>query len=190
MAGCCDYKPQDYYISNMKNVYDFRVQNLKTANFVNGKGGNQNFNSIVYKDELLTDEDCKTCCDKFQTFKVIYDGTNVNYNFSIDIKAYSASNGEGLSIYYTPKYSLNLIYHNVDFAYIENESLSRVLVGKNSYSELLDSVRLNDEMYYNVFKFKATVPTSKLYPKELYYNKEQGVVGYLLSDSTLFNLQN
>jgi hypothetical protein len=76
--------------------------------------------------------------------KHIYLGLNVNYNFSI---------------YYTSTYSLNLIYHNVDFAYIENESLSCVFADKNSYSEL-------------------------------YYNKEQGIVGYLLSDSILFNLKN
>lgn len=190
MAGCCDNSPQDYYIFEWPTVGDFRVQNVNSANFVNGKGASQNFNTIVYKDEMLANEDCKECCDKYQTLKVVYDGDNNNYNFSINIKAKSASGGEGLSIYYTPKYSLNLVYHNEDIAYIENESLMRVLQNKNFYTELLDSVALNNMMYYNVFKFKAAVPTNKLYPTELFYNKEKGIVGFLMSDSTMYNLDN
>ncbi len=184
ITGCCDNDPQDYTFLDWNNIRDFRVQNVNSANFVNGKGGIQNFNSVVYKDEMIIADNCPKCCDRYQTLKVIYDGENNNYNFSINIKTKSASGGDGLSIYYIPKYTLNLIYHNEDIAYIENESLSRVLVDKNVYSELMDSIKINNNVFYNVFKFNAEVATTKLYPMELYYNKVLGIVGYLMSDST------
>lgn len=190
MAGCCDVPPQDYYFSNYTNVNAFKVRDVYNATFKGNKGATHVFDNIVYKDELIANSDCSECCDKFQTLKVVYDGENVSFNLNFVITYNSASAGDGLSVFYNSKYKLNLLYYNEIFSYMENESLSRVIVGKNAYSELLDSVRLNESVFYNVYKFKKELSNSKLYPKELFYTKEQGVVGYVMSDSTVYNLEN
>lgn len=190
LTSCCDVEPQDYYLNTDVNVSTFKVSNVYKSTFLSNKGGTHAFNNIVYKDEMLADGDCKECCDKFQTLKVVYDDPGITFNFSIDITAYKASAGTALSIYFDPKGTFNLLYPNERFAYIENESLSRVLVNKNSYTQVLDSVNLVDRVFYNVFKFQKNLNTTKLYPKEIFYTKEQGIVGYLMSDSTMYRLQN
>ncbi len=190
LTSCCDVEPQEYYFSGDPNVYNFKVSNVFKSTFLSNKGGTHSFNNIVYKDEMLADGDCKECCDKFQTVKVVYDDPDITFNFSIDIEAYKASAGSALSVYFDPKGSFNLLYPNEKFAYIERESLQRVLQNKNSYSTLLDSVTIVDKVFYNVFKFQKNLNSTKLYPKEIFYTKEQGIVGYLMSDSTLYRLQN
>ncbi len=190
ITSCCSFingnNPQDYYFLQKSLVEGFLPNRIDTNVFENSTGVKSIFSKMEFFDDLVKEGDCVECCDEFEVRKLTYDSPLGGFKLKFEINRDNIS--EYFYVNYITKNALGIYYFGEDYFLADKLFLTK-LINKNEESVTFHTTyTINAKSFSNVYIFTTAVNTNKLYVSEVYYSPSLGMVGYRISDGTLWNL--
>ncbi len=190
ITSCCQFitgnRADDYYFLDKSKIESFLKHKSDTAIFENATGVKSVYNKIEFFDDLVNEDDCVECCDAFEVRKLTYDSNLGGFKIKFEINRDEIS--EYFSVKYITKNALGIYYFGEDYFLVDNLDLTKIINKSEESISFYDTLVLNSQQFSNVYKFTKTISSNKLYVTEVYYSTALGMVGYKVSDGTLWSL--
>lgn len=169
-----------------EKVYSFMPLINDSVVFVNNAGSRHVYNKTASINEHF-DEDCGECCTrKSENRRIRYDGSDVSFN--IEFLAFANETNDYLNVSYESKNELNVFYHNQKINYLDKARIYPIIDKYDPQVIYLDSIKILNKRFFNVFVLSKSVVSEKWYPSELYYNNELGMIGYMINDGKIYEI--
>ncbi len=190
ITSCCSFingnNPQDYYFLRKDLVEGFLPNRTDSIIFENSTGIKSIFNKMEFFDDLVKEGDCVECCDEYEVRKLTYDSPLGGFKLKFEINR--DNNSEYFNINHLTKNAIGIYYFGEDYFIAEKLFLTK-LVNKTEESVSFQAqLDINSKSFSNIYIFTTSVNTNKLYVSEIYYSATLGMVGYKISDGTIWSL--
>lgn len=193
-SSCCSIRGTSvkHYYFKSEQTADFINQQPDSVVFIDQQNNIHYFNQVAYGTYIDTKNECHQCCEDNEIEKKGLFYTSTPSELSFEINLYADKNVDYFYISYNPNYriSSNSTYYNDRFSYVSFKTQVDSIYNKTStVVKYIDSLRLINKVFRDVFVFEKNVNTTKVYPEKVYYTTSKGIVGIRYSDGDVWELK-